>query len=69
MGTQLKTVIGAGAMDGARYLKSLCDGREVWFHGVRVKNVTTHPAFARVCRQIAEFYDLQYAPETRDLMT
>jgi 4-hydroxyphenylacetate 3-monooxygenase oxygenase component len=56
-------------MDGRRYIESLRDGREVWVHGERVKDVTTHAAFAPVCRELARIYDLQSAPETRDTMT
>jgi 4-hydroxyphenylacetate 3-monooxygenase/anthranilate 3-monooxygenase (FAD)/4-hydroxyphenylacetate 3-monooxygenase len=55
--------------DGKSYLESLRDAREVWVHGERVKDVTAHPAFAPVCREIARIYDLQSAPETRDTMT
>jgi len=55
--------------DGRTYLESLRDAREVWVHGERVKDVTIHPAFAPVCREIARIYDLQSAPETRDTMT
>jgi aromatic ring hydroxylase len=55
--------------DGRTYLESLRDGREVWVRGERVKDVTTHPAFAAVCQEIARIYDLQSAPETRDTMT
>jgi 4-hydroxyphenylacetate 3-monooxygenase len=61
--------LGSGAMDGARYLESLRDGREVWLNGERVKDVTTHAAFAPVARELARVYDLQHAPETRDQMT
>jgi 4-hydroxyphenylacetate 3-monooxygenase len=56
-------------MDGRSYLESLRDGREVWVHGEKVKDVTAHPAFAPVCRELARIYDLQAAPETRDTMT
>jgi 4-hydroxyphenylacetate 3-monooxygenase oxygenase component len=55
--------------DGRSYLESLRDGREVWVHGERVRDVTNHPAFAAVCREIARIYDLQSAPGTRDAMT
>lgn len=55
--------------DGRSYLESLRDGREVWVHGERVKDVTSHPAFAPVCRELARIYDMQSAPETRDTMT
>jgi 4-hydroxyphenylacetate 3-monooxygenase oxygenase component len=56
-------------MDGRKYLESLRDGREVWVHGERVKDVTAHPAFAPLCRELARLYDLQSAPKTRDQMT
>ncbi len=56
-------------MDGRRYRESLRDGREVWVHGERVKDVTAHPALAPVCRELARIYDLQETPETRDAMT
>ncbi|HLH23608.1 MAG TPA: 4-hydroxyphenylacetate 3-hydroxylase N-terminal domain-containing protein [Chloroflexota bacterium] len=60
---------GTGAMSGAAYLESLRDGREVWLAGERVADVTTHPAFARVCQSLAAGYDQQLAPATRDVMT
>ena len=37
-------------MDGATYLESLNDGREIWFDGEKVKNVTEHPAFRNAAR-------------------
>ena len=49
-----------GVMDGARYIESLRDGREVWLHGEKVADVTKHPAFANVVRTIADLYDLQH---------
>ncbi|SVB80468.1 uncharacterized protein METZ01_LOCUS233322, partial [marine metagenome] len=58
-----------GAMDGAGYLESLRDGREVWVNGEKVKDVTTHPCFASVAKEIARLYDLQHDPATRDTMT
>ena len=47
-------------MNGARYIESLRDGREVWLHGEKVADVTTHPAFVNVVRTIADLYDLQH---------
>ena len=58
-----------GVMNGARYIDSLRDGREVWLHGEKVKDVTRHPAFANVVRTIADLYDLQCQPATQDTMT
>ena len=58
-----------GVMDGARYIESLRDGREVWLHGEKVADVTKHPAFANVVRTIADLYDLQHRAPTQDVMT
>ena len=60
---------GTGAMTGAQYLESLRDDREVWLGGERVRDVTTHPAFASVCQSLAAVYDAQCDPATRDAMT
>ena len=37
-------------MNGAEYLESLRDGREIYIYGERVKDVTTHPAFRNTAR-------------------
>ena len=42
---------------GAAYLESLQDGREIYIHGERVKDVTTHPAFRNSSRMVARWYD------------
>ncbi|MAG69709.1 MAG: 4-hydroxyphenylacetate 3-hydroxylase N-terminal domain-containing protein [Vicinamibacterales bacterium] len=60
---------GKGALDGKRYLESLRDDREVWYRGERIADVTTHPVFAEMAAQIGRIYDMQHAPETRDVMT
>jgi len=44
-------------MNGAEYLESLRDGREIWLDGERVTDVTTHPAFALSTRSMARLYD------------
>lgn len=56
-------------LTGADYLASLDDGREVWYHGEKVGNVTTHPAFANAARTIATLYDALHAPETAEALT
>jgi len=62
--------IGApGIMDGARYVESLRDGREVWLHGEKVADVTRHPAFRNVVATFAELYDLQHQAGTQEVMT
>lgn len=43
-------------MTGPAYLESLRDEREIYFHGERVKDVTTHPAFRNSTRSIARLY-------------
>jgi 4-hydroxyphenylacetate 3-monooxygenase oxygenase component len=58
-----------GAMTGERYVRSLKDGREIWFDGERVANVTTHPAFKLMIGELARVYDLQTSAEYRDDMT
>ncbi len=56
-------------LTGAQYLAGLDDGREVWFDGEKVPNVTTHRAFANAATTIAELYDALHAPETADTLT
>jgi len=58
-----------GMLDGPAYLAGLVDGREVWFDGERVKDVTAHPAFRNAARSIARLYDLLHEPSTRDRIT
>jgi 4-hydroxyphenylacetate 3-monooxygenase len=49
----------------ADYLASLRDGRAVYLDGERVRDVTSHPAFAEPIRRIAERYEAaRAAPET-----
>ena len=50
-----------GARTGAEYVEGLRgDGREVWLGGERVRDVTSHPAFAGSLRGMAGFYDWQH---------
>jgi 4-hydroxyphenylacetate 3-monooxygenase len=56
-------------LDGARYLASLRDAREVYIYGERVKDVTGHPAFRNACRSIARLYDALHDPKQRDTLT
>jgi len=60
---------GKGALDGRRYLESLRDGREVWYRGQRIEDVTTHPVFSTMAKNVARIYDMQHAPETSEIMT
>lgn len=54
---------------GEEYLESLRDSRTVYFHGERVKDVTTHPAFRNSARSIARLYDALHDPKLKDLLT
>ena len=56
-------------LDGARYLASLRDGREVYIYGERVGEVTEHPAFRNASRSIARLYDALHDPRFRDALT
>jgi 4-hydroxyphenylacetate 3-monooxygenase len=54
---------------GAEYMESLRDGREVYFNGERVTDITAHPAFRNSIRSIARLYDALHDPKTKDLLT
>jgi 4-hydroxyphenylacetate 3-monooxygenase len=69
-GTARKPVqVGAGLRTGAEFLRSLRDDRRVYVDGERVKDVTSHPAFARAAQSIANLFDIAAAPEMRERMT
>src|SRR6266481_860470 len=58
------------ARTGQQYIRGLREqNREVWLHGERVKDVTTHPGLESGMRAIAELYDMQHDPQLRDKMT
>lgn len=54
---------------GAEYVAALRDGRSVWQNGRRIEDVTTHPGFSGTVGTLAALYDLQHAPESREIMT
>lgn len=54
---------------GQEYRESLRDGREVWYGGKRVEDVTTHPAMRAGIDFQARMYDAQHDPATRDVLT
>jgi 4-hydroxyphenylacetate 3-monooxygenase len=56
-------------MNGAEFLESLRDDREVWIYGERVKDVTQHPAFRNSARMLARMYDALHAPATKAILT
>jgi aromatic ring hydroxylase len=56
-------------MNGAEYVESLKDDRQIYIHGKRVDDVTTHPAFRNAVRMIARLYDALHDPEQKDVLT
>ncbi|PID20140.1 Pyoverdin chromophore biosynthetic protein pvcC [Sporosarcina sp. P3] len=56
-------------LTGAEYLESLKDGREVWLHGEKIDDVTTHPAFRNSARSIARLYDALHDPVYKEILT
>ena len=51
---------------GKEFLASMNDGREVYYAGERVENVTEHPAFRNAALTVASMYDALHNPETKD---
>ncbi|MGE3245857.1 MAG: 4-hydroxyphenylacetate 3-monooxygenase, oxygenase component [Beijerinckiaceae bacterium] len=58
-----------GIRTGTEYLKGLQDGREVWFRGERVADVTAHPGLRRGAQTLAGFLDRQHEETYRDIVT
>ncbi|WP_290899288.1 4-hydroxyphenylacetate 3-hydroxylase N-terminal domain-containing protein [Hoeflea sp.] len=59
-----------GVRNGQQFIDGLkANPREVWINGERIEDVTTHPAFSRIVRQLARLYDAQVDPATRDTLT
>src|SRR4051794_41946511 len=56
-------------MNGDEYVESLRDGRQIYIHGQRVEDVTTHPAFRNSVRSIARLYNALHDPATKDELT
>ena len=54
--------------DGSQYTNGLRDGREVWYGGERIADVTKFPYFEAAVRSIAELYDMQHLEATRQLL-
>ena len=51
-----------------QYVESLRDGREVYIHGERVEDITTHPSLRKAIDHGAIDYELDKRPELRDLL-
>ena len=58
------------ARTGAEYIAGLKENHpEVYMHGERVKDVTTHPALRNGVNTLAKLYDMQHDPAIRGEMT
>jgi 4-hydroxyphenylacetate 3-monooxygenase len=58
------------ARTGQAYIKGLQEQpREIWLHGERVADVTTHPALRHGVETLAALYDMQHDPVLREEMT
>jgi 4-hydroxyphenylacetate 3-monooxygenase oxygenase component len=60
---------GMSVRTGKQFIEGLRDGRDVWYDGRRVEDVTAFPPFAAAIRATAMLYDLQHAPAHRDVLT
>ncbi len=54
--------------NGDQYRAALRDGREVWYQGERVADVTAVPEFKAAIAAIAHLYDMQHLPAYRDVL-
>lgn len=54
---------------GDEYIESLRDGREIYIYGDRIKDITTHPAFANPIRMTARLYDALHDPAKQHVLT
>lgn len=68
-GLASETVTDAYVLSGEQYRESLRDGRHIVSAGEDVGDVTVHPAFRRAVDNLAGFFDAQYDPRTRDVLT
>lgn len=60
---------GNGIRNGKDYLADLRDDRDVWVHGEKVSDVTSHPGIARGAHTLAGYLDRQFEDEYRDRVT
>ena len=71
---KLREVLASGSephlMTGAQYKESLRDGRRIFdSNGELIEDVTSHPHLTRSVDTVAEIFDLQFAPDSRDVTT
>lgn len=54
--------------NGKEFLNSLRDGREVYYAGERVDDITTHPAFRNAAATLAKLYDALHEPGSKEAL-
>ncbi|RXZ79150.1 4-hydroxyphenylacetate 3-hydroxylase [Paenibacillaceae bacterium] len=55
-------------MRGERFIKSLNDGRTVWYEGARLEQLSIHPAFKGTLDTIRQLFNMIDEPATRDIV-
>ena len=60
---------GQGIRNGKQYLEGLRDDRDVWIHGEKVEDVTSHSGMGRGAHTLASFMDKQFDAELQDTIT
>jgi 4-hydroxyphenylacetate 3-monooxygenase len=59
-----------GLRTGEQYLQGLKgDGRQIWYDGRQIDDVTTEPGLRDTALTVAQYYDFQNTPGLEDLMT
>ena len=61
--------VGNGIRNGKQFLEGLQDDRDVWIHGEKVKDVTTHAGLGRGAHTLAGFMDRQFDEKYQDAIT
>ena len=62
-------ISGNGIRTGEEYLAGLRDDRDVWIHGEKVKDVTSHAGLSRGAHTLAGFLDRQFDAKIQDKIT
>ena len=55
-----------GLRTGEEYRDSIRDGRQVYYDGDLVEDITTHPAFKPIIDVKSRMYDMQFEPNFED---
>ena len=67
--SKIDTGSGQGIRKGKQYLEGLRDDRDVWIHGEKVADVTSHPGMSRGAHTLAGFMDKQFDAGLQDTIT